>query len=81
MVSSHTVQELGANGFLQHIQHLFLRLLNHLFFIVSAHLLHLALYIGTAHIGGHDDDGILEVYPRVPYYRSGGHRRVPATRC
>ena len=56
-----TVQEFRADGLFQHIHHFLFGFLYDLLLIATVELLHLALDIAAAHVGGHDDNRILEV--------------------
>ena len=58
----NTVEELGPYGFLQHVHYFSLGFFDNLLLVAAVQFLHLALDVGTAHVGGHDDDGVLEVH-------------------
>ena len=61
-----TVQEFRADGLFQHIHHFLFGFLYDLLLIATVELLHLALDIAAAHVGGHDDNRIFEV-DRTPF--------------
>ena len=59
-----TVQELGTDNLLQTVHDILLRILDNLLLLLLllvAEALEIATYNVAAHIGRHDDDGILEV--------------------
>ena len=59
-----TVQEFGADGLLQHLQHFALRFLKDVSLLSigkSAHRLELLLDELATEVGSHDDDGVLKV--------------------
>src|SRR5574344_1689109 len=62
----YTVEELGTDGFLQHLHDVLLGFIDYRVVVAAIHLLHLTLNVLTTQIGGHDDNGILEVdYPTL----------------
>ena len=57
-----TVQELRTDGLLQHLHHFLLGFLYDLVMVPLVNLFKLALYVRASQVGGHDDDGVLEVH-------------------